>query len=60
MAIKQIKVWMVECDKCGKVYPENDEHIYFKNKKDAILTVETDDWWERKRSKIYCGDCWKY
>lgn len=60
--IRQRKVWIVECDKCGEIFHTGD-HSYdvFNTKKEAIEII-TDDWedWQYKGGKVYCDECRTY
>ena len=59
--IKQIKLWIAECDKCKKKYSygENDFDV-FKTKKELIEVVTensvTTDW-QFTKGKALCEDC---
>ena len=55
----QIKVWKVTCDKCKKVY-DGDNIWYAETKKEAIESIENDDWWHYRNGKVYCEDCFVY
>ena len=58
--IKQIKAWIVICDKCGKNFSASD-NIYdcFNSKKEAIEIITGEDW-QVKGEKVYCENCRSY
>lgn len=56
--IRQIKCWIIECDKCQRKYTwGGSEYDVFEKKKEAIEEIKMDDWWEIKGNKIYCPEC---
>ena len=58
---KQIKVWKITCQKCGKVYSSGDNsEDYFLTKKEAIEDIEHDGWWKIKDGKAYCEVCFVF
>jgi len=56
--IKQVKVYVVECDKCGEKYSTGDyEYDVFESREEAIDVIDIDDFWKREGNKIYCPEC---
>lgn len=55
--ITQRKMWFVKCDKCGRMYEDDEQQWYYETKEEAREVIEFDDWWEIKGNKILCLDC---
>ena len=57
--IKEVIVYTVICDKCGKANAENSGHCGWTDKSYA-LDEALDYEWEMIDNKHYCPDCYEY
>jgi len=58
--IKQVKVYVVECDKWGKrhsIDPFTYEYDIFESREEAMESMDLDESWKRVGDKFYCFDC---
>ena len=58
MSIKEVKMYTVQCDRCGKVY-ENDEYSAWDNSDWATQYACEDDWISITKGD-FCPNCYNY
>ena len=57
--IKEVKMFTVICDRCGKDVCKDDDYSCWSDS-DFALDIATEKGWQEIECKHYCNDCWKW
>lgn len=56
---KQVKMWQVQCDRCGRGCIDDYMGIVAWTDKDSAEQVALDSEWRKIDGKLYCPDCYE-